>query len=351
MLLLVPESLLAAATAAVAGIGSCRVGALPAGVGLTCGVVRQLGGGERCVAVFRGGSVEPLAALLERGASLAGRIESGELDAAVVFSRAALPLGLQQRISAGCRPLLQRWGSDDLVLCCANVLQQQGAGEFPGSLLGLRLATECVGGEVGGGAGRGLSDVELAAVLPAAVPGVSGVPLAGLQCAIDRCISELGLRGVAARCFTAGLLLYWDFAEESHQISQTMEGRGNPRTADYWHGIMHRREPDAGNAGYWFRRVGDHPVLRQLGLVLEDWVGDLGAGAEVLARVRGLVRGGRLDPFRLIELSTEVVRESGRGGRSGVLTDAGGAELSVAERVLRLVQHLEMVQLLLWDVG
>jgi hypothetical protein len=71
----------------------------------------------------------------------------------------------------------------------------------------------------------------------------------------------------------------------------------------------------------------------------------------VLARVRGLVRGGRLDPFRLIELSTEVVRESGRGGRSGVLTDAGGPMLSVAERVLRLVQHLEMVQLLLWDVG
>ncbi|MFO0222939.1 MAG: hypothetical protein ACK56E_06450, partial [Planctomyces sp.] len=163
----------------------------------------------------------------------------------------------------------------DLLLCAVAGLEQFGTGHFPDSLPGLRLA----GQSWSGAAGHGLQPAELLSVLPAAVPAASGVSLESLRQAIDRCVVELGLKGAAAQCFAAGLLLYWDFAEESHQISQTMERRGNPRTADYWHGIMHRREPDAGNAGYWFRRVGDHPVLRQLGLVLEDWVGDLGAGA------------------------------------------------------------------------
>ncbi|MBI2826249.1 MAG: hypothetical protein HYX69_16330 [Planctomycetia bacterium] len=58
----------------------------------------------------------------------------------------------------------------------------------------------------------------------------------------------------------AGLWLYFDFLDESHKLSQsldTVEG-------SFWHGIMHRREPDYENARYWFRRVRAHPVYARL---------------------------------------------------------------------------------------
>jgi hypothetical protein len=59
----------------------------------------------------------------------------------------------------------------------------------------------------------------------------------------------------------AGLWLRFDFLDESHTISQ--EDEGNP-DRDFWHAVMHRREPDAWNSKYWWRRVGNHPVLAQL---------------------------------------------------------------------------------------
>lgn len=63
-----------------------------------------------------------------------------------------------------------------------------------------------------------------------------------------------------AQALLAGLLLWHDLLDESHKISQFIEGEGHDTNGDYWHAIMHRREPDFGNAKYWFRRVGPHPI-------------------------------------------------------------------------------------------
>jgi hypothetical protein len=62
--------------------------------------------------------------------------------------------------------------------------------------------------------------------------------------------------GRAPECALSGLWLYFGCFDEAHVICQdiaTPEG-------SYWHAILHRQEPDASNAAYWFRRVGPHPI-------------------------------------------------------------------------------------------
>ena len=63
-----------------------------------------------------------------------------------------------------------------------------------------------------------------------------------------------------AACCLSGLWLLHHFLDRSHQISQNIDAA----EGSYWHGIMHRREPDFSNAKYWFRRVGQHAVYDSL---------------------------------------------------------------------------------------
>jgi hypothetical protein len=68
----------------------------------------------------------------------------------------------------------------------------------------------------------------------------------------------------ARLCLAAGLLQVHDFWDASHDAAQKADDQGERACSAYWHGIAHRREPDAGNAAYWFRRVGKHPVFKPL---------------------------------------------------------------------------------------
>lgn len=58
----------------------------------------------------------------------------------------------------------------------------------------------------------------------------------------------------------AGLLLRAGCWAESHEVAQDVASA----EGSYWHGIIHRMEPDASNSAYWFRRVGRHVIFPDL---------------------------------------------------------------------------------------
>lgn len=108
--------------------------------------------------------------------------------------------------------------------------------------------------------------------------------------------------------FLAGLYLVEDFLEHSHRLSQKVQGKGKHRAGDYWHAIMHRREPDDSNSKYWFRRVGDHPVFAQLKHVLENSFANTD-DAEIETELRNLISGGEWDPLLFVDFCSRA-RES-----------------------------------------
>jgi len=71
---------------------------------------------------------------------------------------------------------------------------------------------------------------------------------------------ELFARAPSPRGALAGLYLYFSCRDEAHEVAQS----DNSAEGSYWHAIVHRQEPDAGNSSYWFHRVGKHPVFPAL---------------------------------------------------------------------------------------
>lgn len=105
---------------------------------------------------------------------------------------------------------------------------------------------------------------------------------------------------IDAVALKAGLFQVHDYLNESHNLAQSVEGRGRHSAGDYWHAVMHRREPDYSNSKYWFRRVGQHPVFEPLAArasaLLSAGIGDDSHWAD------RLLGGGRWDAFAFVDL-------------------------------------------------
>jgi hypothetical protein len=105
----------------------------------------------------------------------------------------------------------------------------------------------------------------------------------------------------------AGLLQLHDFWDASHEAAQEADDLGERHFSAYWHGIAHRREPDPGNAAYWFRRVGRHPLFAGLA---QDARPSLEAYGDHALTAK-LIPGDAWDPYAFIDFCTTARPGSG----------------------------------------
>jgi hypothetical protein len=117
------------------------------------------------------------------------------------------------------------------------------------------------------------------------------------------CTTAAADRDMAQACL-AGLWLYHDFLNESHAISQQIEGQ----EGSYWHGAMHRREGDYANAKYWFRRVGEHEIGHDLCQIARE----LAQSGEPDSATDFLTNQPSWDHFRFVDLCQASARGSAR---------------------------------------
>lgn len=100
----------------------------------------------------------------------------------------------------------------------------------------------------------------------------------------------------SAACCIAGVWLLHGYLDEAHGLCQDVP----TASGSYWHGVVHRREADYGNASYWFRRAGDHPIGSAVASV-----------AALHPETVEAALGGRWDPQRFNDQVRQAVQQGG----------------------------------------
>jgi hypothetical protein len=126
------------------------------------------------------------------------------------------------------------------------------------------------------------------------------MPLAMGRCSSQPALTQLKAAGARAlfpnsrapEAAVAGLYLYFSCLDEAHAIAQEIE----TAEGSFWHAILHRQEPDAGNSAYWFRQVGAHPIFPEL---------------RDRAAAIGIDFGPHWDPIKFIDLCEKARQQPG----------------------------------------
>ena len=143
---------------------------------------------------------------------------------------------------------------------------------------------------------------------------------------LDQLLDPL-LRSVANATLIRALLLLWnDHHDPAHELVQDASSRDGYLI----HAILHRREPDFGNANYWFHRVGAHPCYPALASAVAKHFNETSKPASS----ETFLRRGAWDPLRFVAACEEVAGEPADSVKVTELRRIQGLETEV------LLQHL-----------
>ena len=149
-------------------------------------------------------------------------------------------------------------------------------------------------------------------------PRAGVLPEAKLNNRLNELLADANLSAQSRELVTGLILLWHDHMDEAHNIAQGIENADG----SFLHGIVHRREPDYGNAAYWFRRVGAHPAFP----ALAERVGKL---AEMNSIKSELMPGGKWDAFAFIHLCEKAARMTDSDAQVKLLRAVQGIESEV----------------------
>jgi hypothetical protein len=149
---------------------------------------------------------------------------------------------------------------------------------------------------------------------------------AALAQAIDPLLRGADIPATSRELVRGVLLLWHDHLDAAHVIGQGIESADG----SFLHGIVHRREPDYGNAAYWFRRVGGHGCFPKIA----KRVAELLTTNNERSLLAELVPQGVWDSIAFIRCCEQAPGKPASNPQAGVLRTVQGIESEV------LLEHL-----------